>query len=122
MFAVAVEALSKWNLGDVTPDTTIHRGVEVREVQMDPRGAHLTHVRIYGERGARIVSTVHDDEHETIVVLRGLVTADINGVKHPGMPGTIFNIPRGAVHGYTPMLQSGPLATVELLAIYQPAP
>ena len=123
--------LSRWTVQDVVPDTGVHAHVEVRELQFDSRGTHVTHVRLYGERGAKIVGTVHDDEHETIYVLRGYVIADIDGQRHYGGPGTIFNIPAGATHGYTPIAPSMPerimassLGTesgvVELLAIYNP--
>ncbi|HKX24381.1 MAG TPA: cupin domain-containing protein [Candidatus Saccharimonadales bacterium] len=131
MTTADTRTLARWTIDDVTPDTGVHVNVEVRELQFDPRGVHMTHVRIYGGRGAKIVGTVHDDEHETIYVLRGAVVADIDGQRHTGLPGTIFNIPAGAVHGYTPIRlpSSGLVAmmtgeepdVVELLAIYNPA-
>jgi quercetin dioxygenase-like cupin family protein len=123
--------LGRWTVQDVVPDTSVHAHVEVRELQFDPRGTHVTHVRLYGGKGAKIVGTVHDDEHETIYVLRGNVVADIDGQRHYGSPGTIFNIPAGATHGYTPIAPTMPElimansfgtepGVVELLAIYNP--
>jgi quercetin dioxygenase-like cupin family protein len=111
------EALRRWDVSALQADTTKHYGVEVRELGLDDRGVHLTHVTIHGELGARIVDTVHEDEHETIFVLEGLVVASIGGVPHPGQSGTVFNIPRGVKHGYTPIARS----KVVLLAIYAPS-
>lgn len=104
-----------WQIDDVAPDCTVHPHVEVREIQLDSRGVHLTHVRM--NPGAVIEGTVHEDEHETILVLKGRVYARFDGKDHYGEPGTLFNIPRGATHGYYPLTDN---ETVELLAIYMP--
>jgi quercetin dioxygenase-like cupin family protein len=113
----ALNGLRTWHLSDLEPDETVHRNVQIRESQLSPLGAHVTHVLIRGDRGAKIAGTVHPDEHETIYVVSGLVVADIGGRCYEGQPGTYFDIPKGVVHGYTPLCGY----VVELLAIYVPA-
>jgi quercetin dioxygenase-like cupin family protein len=105
-----------WTFDDIVPDLTVHENVEVREVGLDSRGPHMTHVRMHGGLGAKIEGTIHNDEHEYVLVLTGEVEANIGGCLKQGGPGTIFNIPRGVVHGYRPL--NGGL--VEVLAIYAP--
>lgn len=116
MSPTAPVALLAWNLDNVEPDTTVHPNVEIRDMGLDPRGAHLTHVRMLP--GSQIVGTVHPDEHEYVWVLQGAVTANIGGQIVPGAPGTNFNIEAGLEHGYVPV---DPEGVVELLAIYMPA-
>jgi quercetin dioxygenase-like cupin family protein len=106
------------NMEDLPADTTVHDNVEVREFRTAPGAPHLAHVTIHGEFGARIEGTVHPDEHESVVVLRGPVIADIDGVEQHGETGAVFDIPPGVVHGYRP---ARPI-TVTLLATYHPAP
>jgi quercetin dioxygenase-like cupin family protein len=106
-----------WNFDDIVPDLTVHEHVEVREVGLDARGPHMTHVRMHGGLGAKIVGTVHPDEHEYVLVLTGQVEANIGGNLKQGGPGTIFNIPCGVEHGYRPIDHG----LVEVLAIYAPA-
>lgn len=115
MFKPAI-AIPAWQIADVRPDTTLHAGVEVREVGIERRGLHLTHVRI--NPGSRIVGTTHPDEHELVLVMQGCVNAHIGDAIVLGRPGTIFNIPQGVVHGYFPVHGD---EVVELLAMYAPA-
>jgi quercetin dioxygenase-like cupin family protein len=109
-----LEALA-WDIDGIEPDITIHANVEIREVGLAAEGAHVTHVRMLP--GSRIVGTVHPHEHELVFVRKGRVTADISGTLVKGRPGTIFNIPRGVIHGYLPERSD---QVVELLAIYAP--
>lgn len=98
-------------------DTTVHDNVEVREFTTAPGAPRMAHVTIYGELGAKIVGTTHDDEHESVVVLSGPVIADIGGVEQYGETGAVFDIPPGVVHGYRPARAT----TVALLAVYRDA-
>lgn len=109
-------ALRRWNFDDIAPDLTVHPHVEVREVQLSPLGTHMTFVRMYGGMGAKIEGTRHPHEHESVVVLKGYVIANIGGLEYEGGPRTVFDIRMGEVHGYTPKDR----CLVELLAIYNP--
>lgn len=107
-------SLQSWIVEMVAPDITTHRNVEIREIGLDTRGARLVHVRMHP--GSRIVGTVHEYEHEYVVILKGRVTIDVSGRIIQGKPDVIVNVPAGTSHGYMPVDDE----IVEMLAIYRP--
>jgi mannose-6-phosphate isomerase-like protein (cupin superfamily) len=66
--------------------------------------------------GSRITGTVHYDDHELVVIMKGRPRIDVEGHTIYGTPGMIVNVPVSTSHSYVPMDDE----LVEMLAIYRP--